>query len=306
MKELVSIIMSVYNEDIYILEESISSILNQTYKNIEIVIVNDNPTRMDLEEFLNEKAKSNPRIVYLKNEKNIGLVNSLNRALKVTKGCYIARMDADDISYSNRIESQLSYIIEKKIDFVGANALKIDEDDNVIGEILVPNEEKDIIKYYKSRSCLLHPTWLMKKSVYEMLGGYHNIFSCEDYDFVMRAIKKGIKVGNVPRFLLKYRIRKSGVSSSFESEQRVTMQYLSKKYSHNQQVTEQNLCEYKKTSKYVKNMKKMDAYVKIKNKFKKSKNPLTLISVMFNKYLYMSIMSFFIDKKIRRKSNIIK
>lgn len=92
----VSVIMSVYNEEIGILREAIESILNQSYKNIQFIIIIDNPGYEDAKKILNEYSKEDKRIEIIENYENIGLVNSLNKGLKLANGEFIARMDADD------------------------------------------------------------------------------------------------------------------------------------------------------------------------------------------------------------------
>ena len=100
MRELISVIMSVYNETNIDLLLSINSILNQTYENLEFIIVDDNPDNKRIKEVLDQQT--DPRIKIIYNKANMGLVFSLNEALKHVNGEFVARMDADDISLQNR------------------------------------------------------------------------------------------------------------------------------------------------------------------------------------------------------------
>ena len=109
--------MSVYNGEKY-LAEAIKSILNQTYKNFEFIIVNDGSKDNSVEIIKNYMKKDN-RIVLIDRE-NKGLPYSLNEGISIAKGQYIARMDADDISLSNRFEKQIKYMEENKIDVCGS------------------------------------------------------------------------------------------------------------------------------------------------------------------------------------------
>ena len=105
---LVSVLMPVYNSKNYI-EESINSILSQTYKNIEIILINDgcnDGTEIILKAF--SKSHSN---IKLYNQDNIGYCNSINNGIQYCSGEYIARMDADDIMIFNRIEKQVNYLL---------------------------------------------------------------------------------------------------------------------------------------------------------------------------------------------------
>ena len=111
-----SIILSIYNEENEVVENSINSILNQTYKNFEFIIVVDNP-RMSIN-FLQKINKRDSRLKLLINQKNIGLTRSLIKAVKIAKGKYIVRQDADDISLIDRLSNAYNFIIiNKSVDF---------------------------------------------------------------------------------------------------------------------------------------------------------------------------------------------
>lgn len=106
----ISVIMSIYKEPVEWVRQSIDSILAQTFSDFEFIIVNDRPDRIENTELLNEYKLKDCRIVVLANETNIGLTKSLNRALDIATGVYIARMDADDISLSHRFQTQVDYL----------------------------------------------------------------------------------------------------------------------------------------------------------------------------------------------------
>ena len=107
---LVSVIMSVYNEKTEEISYVINSILNQTYANIEFIIMYDNPNNLELFHELTEMVQDDERCRLLKNKENFGPAKSLNRGLKSAKGKYIARMDADDYSFPERIYKQVEYM----------------------------------------------------------------------------------------------------------------------------------------------------------------------------------------------------
>jgi hypothetical protein len=208
--------MSVYNEEIIWLRESIESILNQSYTNIEFIIILDNPDNDILHDIIKDYCKNDDRIIYFKNEKNIGLVKSLNTALSHSQGEFIARMDADDISLPERIAKQLSYLdSHPNIDFIGARCINIDEKGvELYKDAMIPEDMKLI------ESCLLnidfinHPTWFFRKACSDKNKGYREITCAEDYDFLLRLITNGFVLTNTNEFLVKYRIRKSGISKS--------------------------------------------------------------------------------------------
>ena len=107
MNELVSVLMCVYDTPVRYLKEATESILNQTYDNLEFIIVDDGSGLKETGDYLEAVSKADNRIKLIHNNNNIGLTKSLNIGLHFCKGNYIARMDADDISISERIEKQV-------------------------------------------------------------------------------------------------------------------------------------------------------------------------------------------------------
>jgi len=229
---LVSVIMSVYNEKEKWLRESVESILNQSYKNIEFIIILDNPDNKKLDVVIENYCKNDTRIRYFKNEKNMGLVKSLNKALSKARGAFIARMDADDISLPDRFEKQMDYLNKHPdIDFMGARCINIDEDGlELYRDAIIPEDMKLI------KSCLLnvdfinHPTWFFRKECADKNKGYREITCAEDYDFLLRLITNGFKIANTNEFLVKYRIRKSGISKSNSLQQLLYSKHVVKMY----------------------------------------------------------------------------
>jgi len=145
--EIISVLLCTYNEPLKYLKLSIESILSQTYTNIQLIIVNDNPKRADMADLLAAYAREDSRIKYIVNPSNIGLVSSLNAGLKDAIGEYIARMDADDIATKDRLEKQLEFLQVKSYDMVGCNAIKIDENGKEIGYLNVPTAHEKIKEY---------------------------------------------------------------------------------------------------------------------------------------------------------------
>ena len=162
--------MSVYNENNTELKNSINSILNQTYKNIEFIIINDNPSDDEILKTINYYKDLDKRIKVIINNKNLGM-NRLNVGLKNCNGKYIARMDADDISLSTRIEHQLKYIKANNYDFIGSYVELMDEDGNLLNKRMIfPINSFYINLSLKFGNCIPHPTWFAKKEVFEVNG----------------------------------------------------------------------------------------------------------------------------------------
>src|SRR5699024_5552594 len=125
MAALVSVIMSVYNETETELALAIESILNQTYKDIEFIIVLDAPDNELVLKLIKKYQTSDDRIKIIINNQNQGLAKSLNTGIKSSSGEYIARMDADDISFKNRLDVQISFL-EKNADYDIVSTNRVD------------------------------------------------------------------------------------------------------------------------------------------------------------------------------------
>ena len=217
---LVSVIMSTYNEDISILCLAIDSIINQSYKNIQFIIVNDNPLRRDLKELLDSYSEKDSRIFPIINEKNIGLAASLNKAINQSNGKYIARMDADDISMPERIQIQVEYLeAHSGCSLVCGNKIDINEkgEKRSNGRRFFCKDE-NIIRIMKFGSIIIHPTVMIRKDVIQSLNGYR-LLPSEDYDLWLRFFYNGYSAHIMNDYLIYYRIREDGISISDYSKQ---------------------------------------------------------------------------------------
>lgn len=227
----ISVIMSVYNEDVHILKEAINSILQQDYSNFEFIIINDNPTNAKISDVLIQYAKEESKIKLYFNRKNEGLVYSLNYALKHATGEYVARMDADDISLKCRLSKQIGYLSNNNLDLIGSFISLIDDSGSIINDIVkFPFEPDDVENNLIRHNVIVHPTFFAKRSVFTLLEGYRAIPYSEDYDFLLRACIRKLKLGNCPEVLLHYRIRETGISKSHHLEQQLASYYLKSHY----------------------------------------------------------------------------
>lgn len=216
----VSVIMSVYNETEQELRQSLESILNQSYKNIQFVIVLDNPGNTELKRIIEEYVEQDKRIVFEINPENKGLVWSLNRAFEIADGYYIARMDADDISLEERIQAQVTFLESGKADMVFAAVEYIDEQGKLLYTEKVkgktPEKCRKTMRYV---NCSCHPTWLFKREILSKIIQYRNVPFAEDYDFVCRVMSNGYIVFGQDKMLLQCRLRSQGISKSNKTRQ---------------------------------------------------------------------------------------
>lgn len=194
-EKLVSVLIPVYNVEKYV-EEAIKSIQNQTYKNLEIIIVDDGSTDSTYY-IVQELAAEDPRIKLFKNETNSKIVKTLNKAFKNSSGDYIARMDGDDISELDRIEKKVAFLeANSEYDLVGCSVNSINEKGELLGSTskLKCYDRLDKLKKY---STPVYHIWVAKREVYESLGGYRELSGVEDYDFLLRMNTSGFKYTNL-------------------------------------------------------------------------------------------------------------
>lgn len=212
----ISVVMSVYNGEKY-LKDSIESILNQTYRHFEFIIIDDGSTDKSLS-ILNAYVKKDNRIIIISRE-NRGLAYSLNEGVKLAKGKYIARMDVDDISDKFRLENQLEYLEENEdVDILGSFVEIFGSD---IQEDFLKIENWFNIKFncrdiknilLKSGCCIAHSSVMLKKDIFKILIAYEEKYLCEDYNLWLRALKKGLKIEKIEKKLLKVRRTKNSLS----------------------------------------------------------------------------------------------
>lgn len=210
---LVSVILPVYKEPPAFYEEAYSSIMRQTYKNLEILILLDNPEHNDAIKYFKKKSLDDPNTHLIINESNLGLIKTLNKSISHVSGKYIARMDSDDIAIEERIEQQVSFLEANGLDLVGSFAETIDQNGKHLGYWKMPTTTAGINSLTKYHTPALHPTWLLKTEMIKKLGGYREITHVEDHDFIARVILNQYKVGNLPKVLLRYRINLDSVSN---------------------------------------------------------------------------------------------
>jgi len=205
---LVSVLTTVYNAEEY-LNMAIDSILLQTYKNFEFILIDDGSSDHSVHII---KAYSDPRIKLI-SQKNQGLQTSLNRGISIAKGKYIARMDHDDISYPTRLEKQVSFLENnEEIAVVGSSFDIIDTDSGIVGASYHLDRDEDIRIEFLVRNPFGHGTMMIRKKILEDVGGYDINEPVEDYDIWWR-IAKAYKVANIPEMLYGWRVVPTGMSS---------------------------------------------------------------------------------------------
>ena len=200
----VSVLMCVYNGKTY-LREALDSIVGQTFKDFEFIIVDDGSTDNSWE-ILTEYSKQDSRIVLINNEENLGLEKSLNKGIAATKGEYIARQDADDISLPNRLQLQVDFLdAHPEVGALGSSVEFIDSQGSILQLLKVPTDHETIQARLLIRNCLLHSSMTMRSSLIQKLDGYNeDMLYAEDYDLWWR-ISLHSRLATLPEILLQYR-----------------------------------------------------------------------------------------------------
>jgi len=217
----ISVIMSIYSEPIEWIKDAIDSILSQSFRDFEFIIINDNPTRKENLTILNKYIKNDNRIIIIKNKKNIGLTKSLNEGIKLAKGRYIARMDADDVSLPSRFEKQYNFmenhhnciVCGTQINFIGDLTKKTSLD-------WIKNESNDIKSQLALSTCFIHPTVLIRKNILTENEIFYDEFFEQSQDYKLWADLYTLgEFNNLNEVLLLYRKSSHQISTKKKHNQ---------------------------------------------------------------------------------------
>lgn len=210
---IVTVLMPVYNGGTY-LQAAIDSILNQTFKDFEFLIINDGSTDMSAEIV---RSYDDSRIRLENNEMNLGLVKALNMGINLARGEYIVRMDADDISLPQRIAKQVEFMdTHLDIGICGTWLALIET-----GEVWAPPiEHNNIVSMLLFESNIYHPTVIMRRRLLEDNGLFYDsdFPHAEDFEFWVRS-SQFIKVANIGTVLLNYRVHENKIGVTFSAKQ---------------------------------------------------------------------------------------
>lgn len=189
----VTIAIPFYNSELF-LADAIQSVVNQTHKNWELLLINDGCTDSS-PEIAQQYSKTDERIKYISDGKNRGLVYRLNESVQVAKGFYYARMDADDIMAIDRIETQVMYLEQHPdVDIVGSSAMIIDDKNNIIRS----SDMSDISTGF------IHPTVCGRTDWFRKNKYNEKCHRCQDCELWLRTARSS-KFYNISRPLLFYR-----------------------------------------------------------------------------------------------------
>lgn len=216
MGKLVSVILPVYNGATY-LKESIDSVLSQTYRDFELIVINDG-SKDNSFDIINSYDDS--RIIVINRQQNRGLVYSLNEGIDVARGEYIARQDADDISVPERFEKEVAFLDKNPAaGMVGSSYIKIDENSSDIVLKRVPETVREISDVLMKTNCFCHGSVVFRKECFEQAGGYRDTAGpTEDYDLWLR-FSEITTLANIGEPLYKWRVSSQSIMSGSDYTQ---------------------------------------------------------------------------------------
>ena len=203
MSPIVTVVMSVFNEEKTI-SRAIESIIEQVFYDWEMIIIDD-ASSDSTSDILKNYTKKDERINFICNEKNLGLAASLNRGIRLARGKYIARMDADDFSYRERLKKQIDFLEKNQdIDVLGTGAELIDKDGAHLSYMLMPEHHQEICNIIHKKNPFFHSSVVMKKEFINRAGGYNErLRKAQDYELWGRMCYKS-KFHNLQEPLICY------------------------------------------------------------------------------------------------------
>lgn len=218
---LVTVLMPVYNAERF-LKQAIESVLNQTFRDFEFLIINDGSTDESVSII---QSYTDERISLIHNEKNCGVIDTLNKGISLAKGKYIARMDADDICTPTRFERQVQYLEQHpKIAVLATHIFQINAEEEKLGtwdKDIQNNVPEDIFRTMAKTCCIAHPTVMMQTIIAREYLYNKKQKGSEDWDLWMRLLSDGKRIDKVPEFLLRYRMHAASITAVHNREVRL-------------------------------------------------------------------------------------
>lgn len=206
---LVTVIYPVFNDLASDINQSLTSIIEQDYQNLEIIVIDDSTDASSIEAI--NAFRHDTRVKILRENGKSGLAHALNNGIKIASGKYIARADADDIQYKSRIRTQVEYLENnRQIGILGCNVNYITGEGTFVKKRVFPETSDQINRYLHIRNPICHSVVMIRKQVLDEIGLYDVDFRrAEDYELWFRAAKNNVKLHNLQQVLLDYKMASS-------------------------------------------------------------------------------------------------
>lgn len=218
--ETVSIVVPTYKREPEYLNRAIESLLQQTYPNIEIVVIDDNPINSEWREKVTlymKKKQSDSNITYIQNENNLGGALSRNVGIEKAKGNYITFLDDDDEYLPEKIEKQLNYMKKNNLDMTFTDLKIVNEKKIVIDyrdhSHVKSFKKNDLLKSHIMRKLTGTPTFMYKAGPLKAIGGFDDVPVGQEFHLMLKTIEKDLKIGYLKRAdVIAYRHNEGGIS----------------------------------------------------------------------------------------------
>jgi glycosyltransferase involved in cell wall biosynthesis len=302
---LIGVCIPTFNDGNYLFE-SVQSILNQTYKNFVIYIINDG-SEIKWHNLYKKAFSNNKKIIYFY-QKNLGIVKTSQKLLELCKKNkkvkFIARMDGDDISHPKRFEHQIDYILKNKLELVGCNFKRMNANKKIFEENCVPLNNFNIFlnlligSPFAHGSIIFNKNILKKKIDYITTSKNFSIFP-EDYNFYLKCFYEKIKMGAVNKFLYIHRYHNLSYSMINKKTYNLNLKKITNNFFLNNSLALNNICKKKL---FLKNIYIKVILVKVILIYgsKLSYNTLTNFLSSFKTYDFFLILKYYCKRKIMK------
>lgn len=236
-KPRVSVLLPTHNGAAWIMR-AIESVLGQTYSDLELIVINDASTD-NTESVVEQFVHKDKRVVYVKNETNLGIQKTLNRGLQLARGEYIARVDDDDIWAENdKLERQVAFLdVNPDYVLLGTGTIVCNEKGEELFRFLAPETDEGVRKKILFKNCFTHSSVLFRKDRVLEMGGYHEDETSrhvEDYELWLRLGTVG-RLGNLPFYAVRFTLRAGAIGARYKMTQlknALTLTKMYKQYYH--------------------------------------------------------------------------
>lgn len=199
-RPLVSVIIPTYKRPLHFLSRAVQSVANQTYCNIEIIVIDDNPStyalRKDIADYMNNIC--NDKIIYYQNLKNIGGSLARNKGIEIAKGEFITFLDDDDEYLPEKVEKQVAFMIKEDCDLSFTNMRMFNNSGKVVDfreyRDIWSYENTELLKYHLMRHLTGTPTFMFKANKLREIGGFEDAKMGQEFYLMMKSIQYGLKI----------------------------------------------------------------------------------------------------------------
>lgn len=217
---LVSVIIPTYKRSLFYVSRAVESVLNQTYPNVEIIVVDDSTDeyegRKEIESYI--EGLNKPDVIYCKNEKNLGGSLSRNRGIGLAKGEYITFLDDDDEYLPEKIEKQLEFMLDNSYDLTFSDMIMYSADNKVVDyreyNDIPSFDNETLLRYHLAKHMTGTPTFMYKAEKLREIGCFEDAKMGQEFYLMLKSIQRGLSIGYIPECHVKiYKHPDGGISS---------------------------------------------------------------------------------------------